>query len=416
MLKFSTAVFIAFLFCAAGFAAADNDVKISGFGTFALTTSDSNDQGFRRNCHSGTVVYRDAIEFRHDSSLGIQADFTVFPELRGVVQLLARDRLDSSVENAFNYVFLEYIPFAGFAVRGGRVPLDIFLLSDYREVGFAYLWVRPVPEIYRTLFYDNYEGVSAHFSRQLYDGLLELQGYVGTLDAVLPLDTAGDLTLSFEPIWGITANYLYGPWRFVSGFQRGIVENVSEQISVPQKFFANLSDTEVPHSSFLAKELSVNGSNSDYISGGIGYEGDFWQIQGEVSRYRFQRAFGITYTSGYLSTGYKINNWTPYVVMARVHGDFTRPVRNFSLPYSSPKGEMIVSAFKAMMRDVYTNQSTLSLGTRWDVCNKVAIKFQWDHSWISNGHSMFWTRRHNAVEIDSDDSVNVFTVAMSFIF
>ncbi len=408
-------ILFSFFLCLVNIAAADDAIKISGFGTLAITTSDSDTLGFRRNFHSGSTVYKDTYSLKQDSVFGVQANVDITDDLRGVVQLLAKDRLENSVENAFNFAFLEYTPVAGLAVRAGRVPLDIFLLADYREVNFAYLWVRPPSDLYRTLFYDYYDGAEIRYSQQLGEGLAEVKCSVGKLDAVLPLDIVEEVTFSFKPIWGINARYTVGSWRFIGGFQRGTIQNISEQITVPQKIFSSFSDEQYSLSSSLADELKLDDSDTDYLNAGIAYEAEPWHIQGELCRYRFDKALGVTYTCGYLSAGYTFGAWTPFIMLSKITGDIDRSFNSNSAAQAPPQIQMAADAVMMLIHDVYADEKTVSFGVRWDLYQNIAVKFQWNHSQVKGGYSAFWKRDQPAVD-NRDEEVNLATLALSFVF
>lgn len=385
---------------------AGDAVRFNGFGSLALATSDSASMGFKKTHHSSSPVYKGGVNFRHDSSLGIQGNFTLTPAVKGVVQLLAKDRLNNSVDNVLHYAFIEYSPSYAFSIRGGRLPLDIFLLSDYREVGFAYLWVRPTG-LYSTLFYDYFDGAEIAYRHMFGEGVAELKGYVGTLDSVIPINGAEDIQLSLKPIWGVKLQYTTGPWRFISSFQRGRVDTISEYTGFSQVFAL------LPAS--LKKELDLSGSNLDYISGGVAYEEGPWRIQGEISKLMVERDFGLDYNSGYLSIGYNIDKWTPYCVFAREYYSQDHFQLSPSETERSPQARQILPMVLNVSRhNSHVNQSTVSLGVRWDIFQSIALKFQWDHHWISDGYSTFWELKNPVV--NGDDEVNLYTLSLSFVF
>ncbi len=404
-----------FYFTAVAGAVAEDALKISGFGTIALTSSNSDVLGFRRNFDSGSLLYGDSPSLKQDSSLGLQLDYSATSNLRGVLQLLAKDRVDNSPEDFVNYAFIEYSPFAWVSARAGRVPLDIFLLADYRDVGFAYSWVRPVSSIYRTLFYDHYDGAEIRFSHQFGRGLAEVRLNAGALDALLPLDTIGEVRYSFKPLLGINLRYYWGAWKFIGGVQRLVIDGVSDQLSAPSSLFAGMSDEEFPFSSLLAREVSLVDSHSTYFSAGIAYEEEPWFILGEIAKYDFERALGLNYTCGYLSVGYQVGHWTPFVVLSAFRGDLDTPIEGFEKYENSVRAKMGMAAVRALVHDTYSDEGTVSLGVRWDVWENVSLKTQWDYCQVLGGHGALW-RRKELETSDRDESVSIFTLALSFIF
>jgi hypothetical protein len=55
----------------------------------------------------------------------------------------------------------------------------------------------------------------------------------------------------------------------------------------------------------------------------------------------------------------------------------------------------------------------MSWGVRWDFASQVALKFQWDRSWIEQDSAYLWGRSSDEV---AKQSVDVFTLSMNFIF
>lgn len=411
------ALFLGCLFCGGvsfAFTIPEDAVSVKGFGTLSLVTSDSDNLGYRRNPHSGSSVYKGDVAFRPDSSLGIQTDVQFSSDIRGSVQLLAKDREDNSVENLFQHAFLEYSPSFHWSFRAGRVPLDLFLLSDYRDVGFAYLWARPVPAIYSTLFYDYQTGVEVAYRRYLGRGIAELRGFVGEVDSLSPLRTFGDISFSFEPMWGSNLRYTSGPWRFLAGYQRGTMKKFRGELFEQVKFFRSIPDSAFPNSSFFQNELDVEDTHADYVSAGIAYDNGGWQIQSEVSMLSFEKFFDLTYYAGYLSVGYAIDDWTPYLVFSKEYSKTKSfPVSLDAVSLLSPQLQKILVPLAELEPHVSADQSVVSLGLRRNLSEKIALKVQWDHHIIPDGHSVLWKIEDPA---KGDKRVNIYTVSMSFVF
>ena len=66
-------------------------------------------------------------------------------------QAVLRQRSDQSSLAALEWAFVALRPTPDWTLRLGRINPDAFLLSDYRNVGFAYPWVRPEIGFYGTI-------------------------------------------------------------------------------------------------------------------------------------------------------------------------------------------------------------------------------------------------------------------------
>jgi len=120
-------------------------ITLSGFGTLGLVTAAADDVGFRRDMNQDIAVFDQDIRIETDSLLGIQTDIRLTPDLDAGVQFVLRHQADMDIENSLHLAFLRYRFTPQVTVRAGRMGIDVYMLSDYRNVGFAYPWVRPAP-------------------------------------------------------------------------------------------------------------------------------------------------------------------------------------------------------------------------------------------------------------------------------
>lgn len=67
-----------------------------------------------------------------------------------------------------------------------------------------------------------------------------------------------------------------------------------------------------------------------------------------------------------------------------------------------------------MALDYYDiDQHTVSLGTRWDVYNNLALKLQWDSIWVAEDKAMLWAKASDTTDAQR---VDVFTISLNFVF
>lgn len=126
-------------------------LRFNGFGTVGLTHANLPDGwGFRRDVsHPGSIDHSTSAAV--DSRLGLQLNYAPTRWLEFVGQAVLRQRSDQSSLAALEWAFVALRPTPDWTLRLGRINLDAFLLSDYRNVGFAYPWVRPEIGFYGTI-------------------------------------------------------------------------------------------------------------------------------------------------------------------------------------------------------------------------------------------------------------------------
>jgi hypothetical protein len=60
-----------------------------------------------------------------------------------VVQAVSYYNHAGNYEPELTWAFISYAPVPDMKVRAGRLGWDVYMLSDSRNVGYSYLWVRP---------------------------------------------------------------------------------------------------------------------------------------------------------------------------------------------------------------------------------------------------------------------------------
>lgn len=128
-------------------AQAASSLQVSGFGSFAVSHDDGRGIALQRDLGQPVPETRD-YSFRSDSILGLKTGYRLSPTLEFGGQVVLRDRVDFKAGSIIEGAHLNWHPSERVAVRGGRMGLDVFMLSDYRSVGYAQPWVRPPREFY----------------------------------------------------------------------------------------------------------------------------------------------------------------------------------------------------------------------------------------------------------------------------
>ena len=98
-----------------------------------------------------------------------------------------------------------------------EMGFDAFLLSNYRNVGFAYPWMRPPHEFYANIPITHYDGIDIKQSFSLDNGdFLSLKAYAGYTSTQLSEDYY-DAEIE-GPMVGANVIYETGNWRFRTGY------------------------------------------------------------------------------------------------------------------------------------------------------------------------------------------------------
>ncbi|MYN44753.1 hypothetical protein GTP23_06660 [Pseudoduganella sp. FT93W] len=153
------------LSCAHAEEAAGPEVKFSGFGTAALTSTNTNQALFSRPFQAGGAGTKPRTGV--DSNVGLQIDVNLNDWLtltgQGVVRKLESDSYGATGSMAFAKAKIN----DNVSVRAGRVPLAVFLVSDFRNVGYANTMLRPSQEVYRQVPNDSLDGADVEWRHEL---------------------------------------------------------------------------------------------------------------------------------------------------------------------------------------------------------------------------------------------------------
>jgi len=141
------------------------EIKVGGFGTGALTWTNTSDALFARPYQAGGVGTKPRTGV--DSNVGLQVDARINDWLsltgQGLVRKQETDTYGANGALAFAKAKLS----DDVSVRVGRVPLAVFLVSDYRNVGYANTMLRPSQEVYAQVPNDSLDGADIDWRKDL---------------------------------------------------------------------------------------------------------------------------------------------------------------------------------------------------------------------------------------------------------
>lgn len=136
-------------------------VQVGGFGTLGVAQTDSSEYEYIRRGQAGGV--RDSLDFNLDSNLGLQGAVQPASWISGTVQLLAKHHAEPNITADIEWAFVKLEPIARLELRGGRMQLPMFAISDFRNVSYANAWARPPDEVYGLALLERLEGIDATY-------------------------------------------------------------------------------------------------------------------------------------------------------------------------------------------------------------------------------------------------------------
>jgi hypothetical protein len=333
---------------------------LSGFGTLGLTHSSLDTADFVSTAFEPNGAGHDhKYDFTGDSKLGVQLDARLTDKLSAVVQVVSQHRYDNSFKPTLEWANVKYAFTPDLSLRVGRIELPIFLDSDYRNVGYANLWVRAPGEIYNTEPITNSDGADISWRVRVGQISNTVRMLYGTTSFHI---NPGALKAEGTGIFGVFDTVEYHDLTVRAGYLRSEVKL-----------------------SFLDKQpvrlASVAAS----------YDTGRWFLQGEFARITVD-AFTPGYLAGYVTAACRIGKFTPYVTYAQEK--------------SLDRGTVTPNYDRG--------QKDLSSGVRWDFAKNVDLKLQYDHVWTPTGSAGQFMAEQPDFRLGS--GTNVFSAVLDFVF
>ncbi len=118
----------------------------------------------------------------------MQLDIAFNEQFHITTQWIARDHAGDFFEQNLEWAFLRWSPRSDVDIRVGRLGLDSYLLSDYRDVGYAYPWMRPPHEFYAYFPGSHFDGIDISQRYNLSGSYLTLKFFGGYVQSSTPVN------------------------------------------------------------------------------------------------------------------------------------------------------------------------------------------------------------------------------------
>jgi hypothetical protein len=392
-MAFSSKQACAVLLLAACGAAAGADEKtfdFSGFGTAGVAWSDTDKGELVRDIQPRGVDSTGDVGI--DSLVGVQGTVHWSSAISATAQVMFRRSTSSSFTLDVPLAFVKDQLTQDLAVRVGRLQLPAFMISEYRQVGYANTFIRPPLEVYGQVPLDYIDGVDGLYSHSFGPVDVNLGAFYGRADL-----SVGTIGVSVRKSRGGNLSATWGPLTLRYG-------RVESFLTLTTPADALIDAVRTTGFTALADQLSAN--NKAAIFTGYGLSADWHNVlvQGEYT----QSAVG-----GYLAdsrgryglVGYRIHRFTPFVSYAQRNP--ISPQTDGTIP---PVGPLLPLALGVNALLTAYRQHTTSFGIRWDFHDSMDLKLQVDR--ISpQGPGLFVN-----VQPGFKGPVTVAAVALDFVF
>ncbi len=382
--------------------------SFSAFGTLGLVHSSEDDADFtasplQPNGASYTHSWSPAI----DSRLGAQAVAHFTPQLSAMLQIISEQDYDKTYKPHVEWANITYQPTPDVSLRLGRIVLPTFLRSDSRKVGYANPWVRPPAEFYGLSPIFDSDGADASYKSQLGNVVNTLVGIYGNTRFRVP----GGGEFHVKRLWVIADTVEYGSLTLHMAYQSS-----SYNYSTFDALFDAFRQFG-PQGMALADKYDMDNKRAQVITAGALYDPGKWFVTGEWGTRDLHSAFGKS-TAWYLSAGYRLAKFTPYLTYAEVkpnNSTFDPGLTVSALPPTLVgPATTLNAALNALLGSATAAQNTLSVGSRWDLARNIDLKMQYDYIDIGSGSQ--GTLINVQPGFQRGASVNLFSITIDFVW
>lgn len=353
-------------------------VTLNGFGTMGISYYDSKTSKYTVNGLStqGPGGPDGAWSGALDSRIGLQAQ-TSYKDLTGVVQVITSKDNNGNIRPSVEWLNLKYDFVPAFSVRAGRIVLPTYMHTESMYIGYASNWARVPVDAYSLIPITNVDGVEGiiRFNYQKITNSLTL--HMGSTKIHHP----GGGTTKANSIRGFVNDTTYGDFKLHLGYLG--TEFDTDLFDKILSIFTPALIAAYP------KEYAAIArfKKQDIRIGSIGTAYDDTKAFGSAEM-TWVKGDNIGVTRGlYVHGGYRIRDWSPYAM------------------WSGKK-----SLQPMVQTESGVDNSTISLGVRWDFMTNANLKVQYDYVKLQN------TGGKDLKPVGSEITNNVLTLLVDFVF
>lgn len=286
-------------------------------------------------------------QFDQESLLGVQIKKEFSPTFAATAQLVMRaNNPNYGSRPTVDWAYLTWQPSAdsNWTVQAGRFRIPLYYYSDYLYIGYAYPWVRPMPDVYGWPIYA-YNGANISYRTQLgaSDWAATVQAYTGSYTQ--RNDAYDTLIYWTDPT--------HESWKDIVGATFTANNGVFDVRAMLMTYKDSLWQEDAAGARNYLLQVQDQRTRIMGVSVNMDYKN--WLVKTEVDRYEqvdASKGLNGIYKYALVSVGYQYGAFTPAFSMSRY--------RTVAAPIEG--------------------RNTQYLSLRWDFAKNTSLKFQYDVS------------------------------------
>ena len=218
------------------------------------------------------------------------------------------------------------------------------------------------------------------------------------------------LDLRGNPIAGAYAEYQSGNWQWrVTYAQIEFKHDLPGEVAALRAGLNQASRFGFAGAAEAAESISLTDTVSRFYSLGAVYDRGPLQLQGMLAQIRHESAIYQDSLAGYLIAGYRIGQITPFAGIASSRS--TAESVSSGLP-AAPQFAALNAGLDGAIARTHTDQTTYTLGVRWDFRRDMALKAQVDM--VRGTRDSIWLYPTSTAGFDG--KLNIYSLALDFVF
>lgn len=335
------------------------NTTINGFASIKAGMTTSSDEAL--------YGYTDELDFKTGSLLALQVKSDLAENLSVTGQLLGRGSSDFDVQ--LEWLYLSYQLSDDLVLNAGRIGVPFFKYSDFKDVGYAYLWNVAPQSVYSGVGFTRVEGVSLYYTTTLGSFDATAQLLYGSSSDTNPIFDQPAAT-SQDKVVSLNIELSRDWYSFRAAYVQG-------DITVSAEAFTPLTDalfgTNVPAFQALATELDFNEDKGTFYGLGVTLEPGNWNIVLEYNDIGIENSFYSERSNYYLSAGYRFDKFQPFVVYEREDHESKDDIYQ---PFIGILPPQLLLPVIGVVTGQKFDATTLSAGLRYDFHPSAAFKIQ----------------------------------------
>lgn len=390
----------------------NESLSLNGFGTLGGSYNNDSDFTYRDSVFSQEGSSAD-FSFATHSKLGLQLSGNINDKFSATAQGVVSKKSPNKLDVDADWANIKYTSESFYDITVGRMRAPIFMYSDVVNVGYANVWAHLPREVYTMVPFVSYNGfeIGANFSLKEHSIVLQAL-YGNEKDTVA--SGAGSTDARLSDVYVVSLTDYYGNFKFRGSYYKGKVKLENPQLTQLLNSASQLSQAlSIPSIQTAAQQYAVDNVDFRFMGIGVNYQGENLFVSSEYVAIDSDSKIVQGIRTWYLSGGYQLGKWMPYVTYGDSTQDHAHPATDIPVLPVQYGGSTLQDGFSTFAKHFNYNQESLSVGVRYDLYKNMALKAQVDRIYFDS-HKRSINFKNN--EDISSGHYDVYSIALDFVF